>query len=914
MTFDLRAHGARPALLAAEETLTYADLADRAQDLLASLGPERRLVLLRGRTSIEFVVALTACLLGQHPLILAPPARPGRPDELLDTYDPDVVIDTDLDHVNVRRHASVHKFHPDLALLMSTSGSTGSPKLVRLTHSGLRSNAAAIATYLDLTANDRGILTLPLHYCYGLSVLTSHLYAGAATIVTDWSVLDPCLWDLARTHRATGLAGVPHTFDQLDQLGFPELPSLRYVTAAGGKLAPERVTHYLGLGQSRGWDFYVMYGQTEATARMAYLPPDLATAHPSAVGVPIPGGNLRIDRADDRGVGELVYTGPNVMMGYAHAPADLAGDAELEELHTGDLAFEIAPGVFEVVGRRSRFAKVFGLRLDLDEIERKLPFTTACVEVDGALGVVSPHPRAAEAVADLCDIPVWAVRDVLADVPMTASGKPDRCGVNALLVKAAAPPATEAAQRSGVTALYEQLLHCHVTPEDSFVSLGADSLSYVELSVRLGEILDPLPRDWHRRSIAELDALTTTTGRRHPRGVSVDATVLLRAVAITLIVGTHANLLTIMGGAHALLAVCGYNAARFLPAGERPAGALLRGAWHVALPSTLWLGTLAAFGVYAPTTALFLNGAFGADRWTDDWKFWFLEAAIWTLVGVATLLSIPALRRLDAKHPFAAALVLLAGTAGLRYALVGIDTDSVLPERYSIPVVAWCFALGWAAARAERSWQRILVACAAAGLAFGFFGDPVREMVISAAVAALLWARPVRLPRWVATACGVLAAASLSIYLTHWQIYPYLEYRFPLAATVLSLLVGVAYHRFYGVVGHVAGGVIGGVRGWIAVNVDRRIQRGTDEDRDRQDVEQQQHRDRRRQGAVDGRAHGANAQRPSHEIAAQDPHDQRENGAGDAHAPGLPHRNRQMVEGRHEADREHQNRRPVGTP
>ncbi len=913
MTFDLRAHGARPALLAADETLTYADLAHRADQLLTELGPQRRLILLRGRTSVDFVVALMAALVGRHPVIVAPPQRRGRADDLFDVYDPDIVIDTDSrdsgHQVTLRRDRSAHELHPDLALLMSTSGSTGSPKLVRLSHIGLRSNAAAIATYLDLTANDRGILTLPLHYCYGLSVLTSHLYAGAATIVTDWSVLDPCLWDLARTHRATGLAGVPHTFDQLDQLGIPELPSLRYVTAAGGKLAPERVTHYLGLGQSGGWDFYVMYGQTEATARMAYLPPDLAKAHPSAVGVPIPGGNLRIDHADDRGVGELVYAGPSVMMGYAHAPADLAGGAELDELHTGDLACEIAPGVFEVVGRRSRFAKVFGLRLDLDDIERKLPFTAACVEIDGVVGVVSPYPRGADAVADLCDIPGWAVRDVLADVPMTASGKPDRRGVTALLAEAASTSPREAALRSGVAVLYKQLLQRDVAPEDSFVSLGADSLSYVELSVRLGEIVDPLPRDWHRRSIAELDALTTTD-RRRARGVSVDPTVLLRAVAITLIVGTHANLLTIMGGAHALLAVCGYNAARFLPAGERPAGALLRGAWHVALPSTLWLGALAAFGVYAPTTALFLNGALGADRWTDDWKFWFLEAAIWTLVGVATLLSIPALRRLDARHPFAAALVLLAGTAGLRYALVGIDTDSVLPERYSMPAVAWCFALGWTAARAGRSWQRILVACAAAGLAFGFFGDPVREMVICAAVAALLWARPVRLPRWAATTCGVLAAASLSIYLTHWQIYPHLEYRSPLAATLLSLLVGVAYHRFYGVIGRVAGDV----RGWIAVNVDRRIQRGTDEDRDRQDVEQQQHRDRRRQGAVDGRAHGAHAERPSHEIAAQDPHDQREDGTGDTHAPGLPHRNRQVVEGRHETDRKHQNRRPVGTP
>ena len=322
--FDLRAHGSQPALLTADGTLTYADVAERVETVLDRLGPERRLVLLRGRTSVDFVVFLLAAFAGGHPVIVAPPVRQDRADDLADRYDPDIVIDADRHHVDVRRAASAHVLHPDLALLMSTSGSTGSPKLVRLTRDGVRSNAAAITTYLDLTPQDRGILTLPLHYCYGLSILTSHLYAGAATIVTEWSVLDACLWELAAEHGATGVAGVPHTFDQLEQLGFPELDSLRYVTVAGGKLAPERVADLVGLGRSRGWNFVVMYGQTEATARMAYLPPDLAERYPQAVGVAVPGGNLRLDHPDEHGVGELVYAGPNVMMGYAESPADLA--------------------------------------------------------------------------------------------------------------------------------------------------------------------------------------------------------------------------------------------------------------------------------------------------------------------------------------------------------------------------------------------------------------------------------------------------------------------------------------------------------------------------------------------------------------------------------------------------------------
>lgn len=920
MTFDLRAHGNSPALLTANETVSYVQLAERVDTWLADLGPARRLILLRGHTSVEFIVAFVAALAGGHPVIVAPPLRPGQTDDVATAYDPDVIVDTAAGTIDIRREQTARVLHPDLAVLLSTSGSTGSSKLVRLTAGGLRANAAAVATYLSLTPQDRGILTLPLHYCYGLSILTSHLYAGAATIVTDWSVLDPCLWDLAEHHGATGLAGVPHTFDQLDGIGFPELASLRYVTAAGGKLSPERVTQYLRLGQRRGWDFYVMYGQTEATARMAYLPPALAEEFPSAIGVAIPGGRLRVDAPDASGVGELVFSGPNVMMGYANEPTDLAKAPQAGDLHTGDLARELAPDVFEVVGRRSRFAKIFGLRLDLDEIERRIPCAAACIEIDGAIGVVSPFPDAAAAVADLCDIPCWVVRDVLADVPLTPSGKPDRPAVVALLRGA------DVVQRPNpaddVCALYRRVLgRTDVTPDDSFAGLGADSLSYVELAVRLGEIVDPLPRDWHRRTVGDLEKLRRHTDEPPPgtRWVSVDPTVLLRAVAIVLIVATHANLLTVMGGAHALLAVCGFNAARFLPAGRSQTIHLLRSAWRIALPSALWIGTLSVFGLYAPTTAVFLNGALGSDHWTTDWQFWFLEAVIWTLLGLAGALAIPWVRRLEARHPFETAMGFVAITGGLRYAVVGVHAGPL--DRYSIPVVAWCFALGWAAARAERTRERLLVFGTSVTLLAGFFADPSakavpREAIIAAAIACLLWAKPVRLPRWLALTSGTVAAASLSIYLTHWQIYPWLENRVPLAATLSSLVVGVLYHRVcHGVAVQVRRrlGVQQGASARVSLDVNRRIERSPDEHGNGQDIEQQQHGNRRRQRAIDGRVGARNAEHPAHEVAAQDPHEDGEDRTWDTGSPRLPDRDRQVVERGHEADREHQHGRPVHT-
>ena len=261
--------------------------------------------------------------------------------------------------------------------MLTTSGSTGSVKLVRLSHENLEANAAAIATYLALGPDDRGVTSLPLHYCYGLSVLHSHLAAGASVALTDLSVTDPCFWGRVRDAGVTGLAGVPYTFDLLDRVGFADmdLPHLRYVTQAGGRMAPERVTHWADTGRRQGWDLYVMYGQTEATARMAYLPPDQALLRPDAVGRAVPGGELRIDRPATAGPdepGEILYRGPNVMLGYAEVPADLALGRTVTELRTGDLGHLDDDGFLHVVGRAGRFLKLFGLRVDLDAAERIL--------------------------------------------------------------------------------------------------------------------------------------------------------------------------------------------------------------------------------------------------------------------------------------------------------------------------------------------------------------------------------------------------------------------------------------------------------------------------------------------------------------------------------------------------------------
>ncbi len=284
-----------------------------------------------------------------------------------------------------------HAIFADLAVLLSTSGSTGSPKLVRLSHANLQANAAAIASYLGLAGDERPITTLPLAYSYGLSVINSHLLANAAILLTEESVVNREFWDFFATGRATSLAGVPYLYRVLHRLDLSamRLLNLRTLTQAGGRLDGTLVRSFAQLALDRAWKFYTMYGQTEATARISFLPPELALAKAGSIGVAIPGGRLDIDSASQ----ELIYRGPNVMLGYASAPEDLAlGDVQLGVLATGDLGYQDDDGLFYVTGRKKRMLKVHGHRLNLDELERTLESAlgkaVACVGADERLVAV----------------------------------------------------------------------------------------------------------------------------------------------------------------------------------------------------------------------------------------------------------------------------------------------------------------------------------------------------------------------------------------------------------------------------------------------------------------------------------------------------------------------------------------------
>ncbi|MEU0510944.1 MULTISPECIES: AMP-binding protein [Amycolatopsis] len=787
---SLRSFGGRTALVGPDgTTLTYEELAHRVDEAIQRLGPVRRLVLLTASHDLGTVVAYLACLRAGHPVMLT---SSEQPDALVARYDPDVVIHDPHGPTRweERRTGSAHVLHPDLAVLLSTSGSTGSPKLVRLSAANLQSNASAIADYLEIRSNDRAVLSLPLHYCYGLSIINSNLLRGAAVLLTAQSVVDPGFWAFARRHRATSLHGVPYTFELLDRIGFDQLklPHLRYVTQAGGRLPPETVRRYAELGRRDGWRFFVMYGQTEATARMSYLPPELATSRPGTIGRPIPGGRFEI-RPDDGGdEGELIYHGPNVMLGYAEGPADLALGRTVEELATGDIARRCADGLYEVVGRRSRFVKVFGQRVDLDVLERRLRESgqdTACTGNDEYVIVAVPGSGDPGRVRDLASahtgLPAHRIHiRVLSEFPRLPNGKID---YPAILRGGRTP---EPAGRSVRQALATVLNRQDVSDEDTFVSLGGDSLSYVQMTLALERLLGHVPANWHLTPVRDLENRVAVK-----RATTVDTDILLRALAITFVVGTHVGLFRLLGGAHLLLVIAGWNFARFALAGrcrDRTSGNLLRSAARIAVPAVAWIGWRAASQPDVVLSNVLLINNYLRQGATG---YWYVEVLVQTLVVLAIVFAVPAVRRLEQRHPFGLAAAALAVATSARLL---VDDTSGFPERVmSIQGTVWFFALGWAAQRAVRGWHKLVVLGGAMLLVSDYFVDPRREALILVGLLLLVLTPRLPLPKPVARAAGLLAGASLYIYLTHYAVYPaLLPYVPPPVVVAVCLAAGLA--------------------------------------------------------------------------------------------------------------------------
>lgn len=264
------------------------------------------------------------------------------------------------------------------ALVLYTSGSTGTPRGVVHTFRNIAANSRSIVAYLGLGPEDRAMAILPFHYTYGKSVLQTHLLAGGSVFVDRRFMYPRVVMEAIGAEGCTGFAGVPTTFELLRRevdLGRISMPRLRYVTQAGGPMHPDTIRWArAAFAPAR---LYVMYGQTEATARLSYVPPDRGEEKLGSIGVPIPGVELRV--VDEAGeelpagvVGHLVARGDNVTPGYVAAPEETAAILRGGWLWTGDLARRDADGFFWLAGRAREMLKVGGHRVSPREVEEAL--------------------------------------------------------------------------------------------------------------------------------------------------------------------------------------------------------------------------------------------------------------------------------------------------------------------------------------------------------------------------------------------------------------------------------------------------------------------------------------------------------------------------------------------------------------
>ncbi len=406
--FDFEKYKDNLACISSEgRQITYCELEGLAEEVCVFMKPHR-LVFCMCSNTVGSIVGYVACLGHEDAVLLLDAGMSGESFyELVEVYRPsyiwapagftlangaEQVMETE--GYALFSTGSVTPVADELAVMLATSGSTGSPKIVRLSKKNLRSNAEAIVDYLHITSNERPVLGLPMNYAFGLSIVNSHLMAGATLLLTQNPFIATEFLQFAIDNGFTSYSGVPFAFETIRKLYLwrQSIPSLRTLTMSGGMPTQDLVRFFDDTSRLFGKKFYVMYGQAEATARIAYLEPEFNQTKAGSIGKAIPGGELWLEDEDGELIsgpfvtGELVYRGENVFMGYADNADDLMlGDNNGGVLHTGDIGYRDADGYYFIIGRKKRFVKLFSVRLCLDHIEKVLRYMLsdcACVGND----------------------------------------------------------------------------------------------------------------------------------------------------------------------------------------------------------------------------------------------------------------------------------------------------------------------------------------------------------------------------------------------------------------------------------------------------------------------------------------------------------------------------------------------------
>lgn len=419
--------------------LTYGEILHLADNITAQV-PVRSLCFMMVENNVDSLAWVMASLLSQRlvPLILNAKTDETLFNNLLQTYKPAYIWkDGNLS----RTDFPIAPLHSELSHLLPTSGSTGSPKLVRHKYENIEAAGLNISTFFELKETDRPLMVLPLYYTMGLSMAFSHLRVGATILITNRSMTDAAFWKFLKEERATSFTGVPYSFQILNLMRFfrMDLPDLELLTQGGGKMPHDLNVKFVEYCRDHNKRWIATYGQSECTARMAYLPAKWALDKVGSIGIAVPNGELSL--IDENGntittphtEGEMCYRGKNVTMGYATCLEDLVkGDERNGFIRTGDLAYFDEDGCYYIVGRMGRFLKLFGMRVGLDECEQiianECQTECACVGTDEKMIVYITDADKQQAVKDTLVDKTHIVATsfeirVITEIPKNEAGK-----------------------------------------------------------------------------------------------------------------------------------------------------------------------------------------------------------------------------------------------------------------------------------------------------------------------------------------------------------------------------------------------------------------------------------------------------------------------------------------------------------
>lgn len=436
------------------DILRYVDIATLSQQLTQHIA-KRALCFLLVENNIGGIAWIMSMLDSRLlvPLILNIKTEDGLYQQLLDTYQPTYIcapthlsvegqtIDTQYDYTLTKVSDTLIPLHVDLSHLLPTSGSTGSPKLVRHKYENIEAAGLNISTFFELKQTDRPLMVLPLYYTMGLSIVFSHLRVGATILITGLSMTDPNFWKFLKEQHATSFTGVPYSFQVLNLMRFfrMDLPDMELLTQGGGKMPTDLNRKFAQFCQDNGKRWIATYGQSECTARMAYLPAKWAVEKIGSIGIAVPNGELSLIDTEGNPIttpqteGEMCYCGKNVTMGYARKLTDLTlGDENNGYIRTGDLAYFDEDGCYYIVGRMGRFLKLFGMRVGLDECEQivqsECGVECACVGTDEKMLVYITNANLQSQVKDILVQKTHIVATsfeirIIASIPKNEAGK-----------------------------------------------------------------------------------------------------------------------------------------------------------------------------------------------------------------------------------------------------------------------------------------------------------------------------------------------------------------------------------------------------------------------------------------------------------------------------------------------------------